>query len=219
MKSLQEKLTFWRLLVVAGILLVVALTLLAVSNIERINYYVHGIALKMQGAGFYESGDNLKYLSKGSKGALKSIVESNPNVAAIQVINVDFKRNMRYTTYFVSSDDKFLEEFSIFQNSKTRNTTLFTSDEAQNDRVVKIINNNFICDSFSSTMAAKMYPTIGEKVSQACSMSVPPFPARFVGYVNVFLYKTLTKKEEETLKLTISTVASSIYERDVVRKN
>lgn len=218
MKSLQEKLTFWRLLVLIGILLVVGTGIWSIINIEKVNFAVHALTLKARDSGMYSSGDSLKYLSKDSKSALKTLVEKSPNIAAIQVVNIDFKRNERYTTYFVSSNELFLREFADYQKSKSKNTVLFGDDEQANDRLVRIINNNFICDPYSNTIAAKAYPQTGEHVEKVCTMSVPPFIGHFVGYINVHLYNELSKAEEDALKLTVSTIASSIYQRDVIGK-
>lgn len=218
MRTLQEKLTFWRLAVVVGVLLVVSVITWGISNIESLNYFVHNITLKMRGAAMYETGNSLKFLSRESKSALRALLNSSPNIAAIQIINVDFKRNERYSTFFASNNATFVEEFSINQSRKRKNLPLFTKEEAWNNRVVSIINNNFICTPFEDTLSATLYPIAGADINQVCSMSVPPFLGHFVGFINVHLYGELTKKEEEALRLTIATVSSSIYERDIIRK-
>lgn len=217
MASIQEKLTFWRLITMSIVVLILACVLWGSDNLEKINYHVNLITVKMRGKQLYENGDNLTAISKQTKNTLTAFVDNTPNIAAAQIINVNFKSNTRYTTFITSNDKILLEEFYKHQQAKTKNALLFSDNEAQNARLVKIINNNFVCEPYKNTRAVILYPKSAKNITSMCSISIPPFLGHFIGYINLHLYQEPTEQEKESLRLTFVTIATSIYEHDVIK--
>lgn len=219
MRSIQEKLTFWRLISLTGVFVVCTALFWSFLNVERVNLLIHEITLKIRANNIYWSGNSLKGLSDETTGAIKAFVMQTPDVAAIEIVNVDFRNNERETIFFTSNNKNLIKEFNQIENSKAKNYPLFSDSTTLNDKIIRIINTNFLCEDVTGDDSSDVFTLVEvlPKITHICSISIPPFLGHFVGYMSIHLYEKPSKTEKEALRLMSVTLASSIYERDVIK--
>jgi hypothetical protein len=154
-------------------------------------------------------------LSPGTTRMLEESTQKMSNIVAVQVINVNFKKNSRNTAYFASGNPAVKAEFDEFQNRKITDTTLFNSSEINNQKIINLINGEFVCNDFKDTVGAKLMPKAQDSVATVCSISIPPFYGRFSGYLNIYLSKKPTLEEISMIKQVARDLSLRIYETDV----
>lgn len=140
-------------------------------------------------------------------------------IGGIQVVNVDFKKNNRSTSYFAFSDINLKTSFANFQASKIAETPLFTDNELNNQRIIDLINGEFICNDFKETQSFKSYPRAGDTIATVCAISIPPYYGRFSGYMNLYLIKKPTTDELTVIRQLSRDISLKIYETDVDKSN
>lgn len=159
-------------------------------------------------------------LSSGTVFALDDTVSKMKNlIGGIQVVNVDFKKNNRSTAYFAFSDINLKTSFANFQASKIAETPLFTDNEINNQRIIDLINGEFICNDFKDTQSIKAYPRAGDTIPTICAISIPPYYGRFSGYMNIYLIKKPSADEISVIRQLSRDISLRIYETDVDRSN
>lgn len=159
-------------------------------------------------------------LSSGTLFVLDDTVSKMKNlIGGIQVVNVDFKKNNRSTAYFAFSDINLKTSFANFQASKISETPLFTDSEINNQRIIDLINGEFICNDFKDTQSFKAFPRAGDSISTVCAISIPPYYGRFSGYMNLYLTKKPTPDEIAVIRQLSRDISLRIYETDVDKSN
>jgi hypothetical protein len=136
-------------------------------------------------------------------------------IGGIQVVNVDFKKNTRSTAYFGFSDINLKTSFANFQASRISEIPLFTDNETSNQRIIDLINGEFICNDFKDTQDVKLFPHAGDSISTVCAISIPPYYGRFSGYMNLYLLKKPTVDEISIIRQISRDISLKIYEKDV----
>lgn len=136
-------------------------------------------------------------------------------IGGIAVTNVNFKKNTRSTAYFAIVDPALKTAYSIFQSNKISDTVLFNDNEINNQRIINLINGEFICNDFKDTIAAKSMPMAIPAISTVCSISIPPYYGRFSGYMSIFLIKKPTVEELTLIRQVSRDISLRIYESDV----
>ncbi len=136
-------------------------------------------------------------------------------IGGLQVVNVDFKKNIRSTSYFAFSDINLKTSFANFQASRIAEVPLFTDTELNNQRVIDLINGEFICSDFKDTQDMKYFPRAADSITTVCSISIPPYYGRFSGYMNIYLIKKPTIDEISIIRQISRDISLKIYEKDV----
>lgn len=155
-------------------------------------------------------------LSPGTTSMLDaSTVKMKELIGGIQVVNVNFKKNTRSTAYFAISNTTLKKSFDQFTAGKIADTPLFTDVEPNNQRIIDLINGEFVCYDFRNTPALKAMPNAGDTIPTVCSISIPPYYGRFSGYMNVFLVKKPTQDEVNLIRQIARDMSLHIYEYDV----
>ena len=155
-------------------------------------------------------------LSSGTLFSLDdTVLKMKGLIGGLQVVNVDFKKNNRSTAYFAFSDINLKTSYANFQASKISETPLFTDDETNNQRIIDLINGEFICADFKATYAIKAFPRAGDSIPTICSISIPPYYGRFSGYMNLYLVKKPTPDEISLIRQLSRDISLRIYETDV----
>ncbi len=145
----------------------------------------------------------------------ETVSRMRSTVAGIAVTNVNFKKNNRSIAYFAINDETLRRAYDDFQITKVADTVLFNDDEFNNQRIINLINGEFICNEYKKTISAKSMPTTVGTISTICSISIPPYYGRFSGYMTIFLIKTPTTDEVAIIRQVARDISLRIYETDV----
>jgi hypothetical protein len=135
-------------------------------------------------------------------------------VAGIQVVSVDFKKNSRSTSHFVTTEASLLLSFNEYTDNKVAPTPLFTNSEIENQRVIDLINGEFVCLPFTQTIAGTIFSR-AKNITTVCSISIPPYYGRFSGYMNVYLKTSLAGTDLSIVRQLSRDISLRIYETDI----
>lgn len=155
-------------------------------------------------------------LSESTKVLMDStIAKSTDLIVGIQVMNVDFKKNTRSTSYFSFGNTILKESVKDYELASISDIPLFTDKESNNQMVVNLINGEFVCRDFSDTIEHKTFFGASRIVKSVCSISIPPFYGRFTGYMNIYLTKIPTQDEVIFIRQLARDMSLRVYEVDV----
>lgn len=159
-------------------------------------------------------------LSRPTQAYLETtLARSKDTIAAIQIINVNFKKNSRSSAYFIFNDAELKNAYNIFAESKLSDIPLFTESEINNQRLINLINGDFVCIDFKDAPSSKIYPNVAKNISTVCSISIPPYYGRFSGFLNIYLIKKPQNEELVYIRQLSRDISLRIYELDIDKTN
>ena len=166
-------------------------------------------------------------LSEGSKSTVKDFVLDNPDVISFMVFSADLRLNSRtlvhfYTEPLKSSDPEEVIMDNIRVLSALRQATrlpLFIKKPEINKQIVKLLNGDFGCTTYSGSPFAIAAPTLNKGAVAICSASLPPYYGFFAGFVTIVLKIDPTVEIQTQLKSQLNVIASEIYFKDVAPFN
>jgi hypothetical protein len=135
-------------------------------------------------------------------------------IAGIQIVNVDFKKNLRSTAYISINDQTLRSAFNQFEKSYFGSVPLFSEKESSNQKLINLINGEFFCEEFSGTYDSTVLLNVST-VPTLCAISIPPYYGRFSGYMNIYLLKVPTVDEVILVRQIARDLSLKIYEIDV----
>jgi len=157
---------------------------------------------------------NVKVVSEISDATVKqvdSIVNSNPSIVGAQVISVNLQKNTRYIVYTSIKNDDVKKLYLNFMSGKiTLEVPVFTADDAQNSRIVQIINHEFACSPFKETITYKYVPATANFIKTVCAISIPPSYGKFKGIFGVYLSREPTELEKDLLRILLKDAADKL---------
>ena len=153
--------------------------------------------------------------SEESQEELQKFVNAHSLVVGINIGRADFEYNTRESTYDFS---KVPEINNAWKRSAGVSTVLFGDDIQNNERVVKLINGQFVCARTSEITTAKRHPALARYSKATCSVAIPPGYGDFVGWINIYLYESPTFSQMEALQSIAEDLARDIYERDILKR-
>lgn len=155
-------------------------------------------------------------LSPTTVNTVKEIVNRAPSIVAIQIVNTNFRENIRQGIYFYSDKPEFLDDFNRYQSNKVSQSPLFISGDSQNnDRMINIMEQELVCVDVPDRVK-RLVASATKFSKQICSISVPPRYGKMVGYVNLWLDHVPSRDELPEIKQIARTVSDEVYDRDVM---
>ncbi len=148
-----------------------------------------------------------------------ALEKSKDLVAGLQIISVNFKRNNRSTSYFAFNDRDLKLAYEHFAETRIAETPLFTDSVINNQRIINLINGDFVCYDYKDTPAFKLYAQSLKNVTTVCSISIPPYYGRFTGYLNIYLTRKPENEEFVLVKQLARDMALRVYETDIDRSS
>lgn len=143
-------------------------------------------------------------------------VRKNDDIVGIQVVTINFQKNIRLETY-MSIDDPILQSiYDKFVATSVIDTPLFDETELNNQRVLRLINGEFVCVPFEQTPAFKYGPAAKQYVKNVCAIGIPPYNlAEFSGILTIYLNKDIKDLNKEELFFFARNLSLSIaYDND-----
>lgn len=210
MSAIQKFLNIlsWKKIIqLAAFLFVVVLALATYDLRESIYNYVNQVRLARVGPA-------VEKLSKKSINEVDAAVKKTNIIVGIQVVVVDFQKNIRVPIY-TSTPEKGLQEiYENYAKNLISEAPLFSGDVTNNRHVVELINGEFVCYPFSETLVSKYAPEAGKYIYSACAAGIPPYYGKFSGAVVIYTRRQPTAEDIDQIRNLAKTLSINIYERD-----
>lgn len=159
-------------------------------------------------------GDRVKLLTI-SKDVKRDLAQFNKNsdlVIGIQIVTLNFQRNIRVETY-VDIDNIFVNEvYRSFMLRRITDTPIFDSDKKNNDRMISILSGEFNCVSYDKSKAYTYAPQLKNYISDVCAFSIPPYNNEVTGIITIYFQRTPTQEEKNTVFLFLRDKSIKIFE-------
>jgi len=138
-------------------------------------------------------------------------------VGGVLVTEVNLKKNRRTTKFWSIKDPSFKENVA-----KTVATllpqALFDNDRRNNEQMIAVLNNQFLCTRTEDTTFARLFPEMPKKLPYVCRLAVPPYVGEFAGFITIALSRQATQSELEALKIELTRISIELYLRDVAQR-
>jgi hypothetical protein len=133
-------------------------------------------------------------------------------INGVQIVKVDLKRNVRYLVHTYWKIPELQKLYDNFSSTRiTSEIPVFSRDEVQNARIIRIMNHEFDCTPFKDTLSYKLVPESAEHIAVVCSISIPPAFSDFKGIIAASLSRVPTDFEKNIVKNTLIDISESIY--------
>lgn len=150
-------------------------------------------------------------LSKNSVNKITNGVEKSQLIEGVIIVSVDLQRNMRHSVYTMIKDPNIQSIYDKFANGAISiEVPFFTGDETHDKRLIRVINNEFVCSPFKETIAYKYAPQAAEKITTVCAISIPPSYGEFKGIVGLYLRKVPSDIEKDQLRIYIKDMSEDV---------
>ena len=133
-------------------------------------------------------------------------------INGVQVVRIDLKRNVRYlihTHWQTPELQKLYDEYSI--DRITAEVPVFSKDDVQNARIIRLMNHEFDCTPFRDTLSYKLVPAAAEHIAMVCSISIPPAFSEFKGIIAMSLNRVPTDDEKAIIRNILIDISEKIY--------
>ena len=140
-------------------------------------------------------------------------LHSHPGYMGIQVTAMDLSKNTRHVVYSHLESNEFQKIYmNYISNRISHISPIFTNNnEANNARMIRIINHEFVCSPISESMLFKNLPASASFIKTICSTSIPPSYGNFVGSVNLYLTAEPTESEIRTIQMHLKEISADIF--------
>lgn len=156
-------------------------------------------------------------LSDTTQSMIKQVVDRSSNIVAVQVVQTDFRMNIRHGVHFYSDADELNDDYNRYQKTKvSESPLLITGDAENNDRIIGIMEQEFVCVNIPERVK-KLVPVTTKYAKQLCSISVPPRYGKMVGWVSLWLAEPLDRGQVAEYKQVARSISDEVYDRDVIK--
>jgi hypothetical protein len=205
-QTLLSSLTWGRIAMLATFLVVVGFSYAMFDNRFAVYEYIGNVKT-------IPPAKSIK-ISKETRDAIDGVVAGSELINAIQITLVDFQRNTRTIVFTKIDDPRLAELYKKFEDRSPTELPLFNTDIINNQRLVNLVNGDFICNPYKDTIGAKLIPETTQYIHTVCAGPVPPFYGRFSGIISIYLTKQPSPVESEQIKVLSRNLGLSIYNND-----
>ncbi len=144
-----------------------------------------------------------------------SLDKSKFIVAGVEITSVNFRKNSRFPALFITNNKELKDAYEDFMKNKISESPLFTDNEINNQKVIHLINGEFVCYDYKDSTAHRLYSSSVKSIVTVCSISIPPYYGRFTGYMNVYLTTKPQNDELIYIKQLSRDMSLRVYETDI----
>ena len=155
-------------------------------------------------------------VSQDSKDELVKLTK-RPIIGGVILTEVDLKKNRRIVKFWHVVDSALRLEVAN-QISTMLPIAFFDTDKKNNDQMLAILNNQFVCAPTKETILVRFIPNLDSSFPFTCRLAVPPFTGEFAGLISVILTKIPSPTEVDSLKIELTRVSVEMYLRDIQAK-
>jgi hypothetical protein len=138
-------------------------------------------------------------------------------VGGVLVTEVNLKKNRRTTKFWAIKDPVF-KETAARVVAGLLPQALFDTDRKNNEQMISVLNNQFLCTPTAETTFARILPDMPKKLPYVCRLAVPPYVGEFAGFITIALSRQATASELEALKIELTRISIELYLRDVAQR-
>ena len=109
--------------------------------------------------------------------------------------------------------------YNKYLNSKIVDVPLFTEDKKDNNRLLRLINGEFICMPYKDSTAYKYVPEGEQLISTVCGIGIPPSYGEFSGILTIYLKDVPNSDLTEQLFLLSREISLRIYDDNGTEDN
>ena len=126
-----------------------------------------------------------------------SNVQRIPDLVGVQIISINLQKNTRYVMYSYFKDSDVNKMYSrFFEKSLSDDIPFFTRDNDKvNSNLVKLINHEFTCAPYASTVMHEYVPAAEKDIKTVCSIAIPPSYGSLTGAIEIYLSKPPENKD------------------------
>lgn len=135
-------------------------------------------------------------------------------IDGVMLTEVNLKKNRRITKFWYVGDAAFRQEAANIVSTLLPQA-FFDTDKKNNEQMLAVLSNQFICNASRDTVFVRFFPEIDRRYPYICRLAVPPFAGEFAGMVTVMLSRKPTDSEVDSLKIEITRVSVEMYLRDI----
>lgn len=162
------------------------------------------------------------HISDKIKSEITTIVTKSTPIVGIQIVTINFQKNIRLETYTSIDNATVQAIYNKFTNNKVVETPFFDNNKNNNSRILRLIGGEFVCVPFKESTAYQYAPDAGMIITNVCAIGIPPIYGEFSGILTIYLKEKPSKDFEEQLHWMARDFALRIYEdnkrRDETRK-
>ena len=156
-------------------------------------------------------------ISDASKSSLQEITNQQI-IGGVLITDVNLKKNRKTLKYWYFKDNR-TNDILAKVSAEVLPQPFFDNSKRNNDQMLDVLANRFICVPTADTSIAKFTPTTVGSYPYSCLLAVPPYVGEFAGYLIVYLARQPTVAEEESLKIEINRISIELYLRDIQKNN
>lgn len=150
------------------------------------------------------------------KDQIDGIVKKDQHILAMSIVTINFQKNIRTETYMSIDNVPLQAIYDRFMNNKVVPTALFDDNKVNNNRIIRLINGEFVCVPYREATAYKYAPDGEQFVSTVCAIGIPPSYGEFSGILTVYLKDKPDKALTEQLFLLSRDISLRIYDDNKV---
>lgn len=162
---------------------------------------------------------SLLYINPNLKNDIQNIVDKNDNIIGIQIITINFQKNIRVSTFSSIDNPKVEEIFNKLHNNQVIEFPLFNESTKNNTRILNLINGEFICVPFTDHIAYTYAPEAGKYIGHICSIGIPPSYGNFSGIVTIYLRSAPSRDDNEQMFSLARNISLRIFNDNFEIKN
>jgi hypothetical protein len=96
-------------------------------------------------------------------------------------------------------------------------TPFFTSNVANNERNTLLMNGEFVCVKLTDIDVFQKLGDIKKFADTACSVSIPPYPGYFSGYITFYVKGTPDSTEQADIRAAARKLSIATYDTNLNR--
>ncbi len=154
---------------------------------------------------------SLLYVNSKLKNDIQNLVDKDDKIVAVQVLTINFQKNLRLDTYSSIDNPKLQAIYEKVNNNRLVDIPLFNESSKNNNRILNLINGEFVCVPFTDHAAYGYAPDAAQFIGHVCSIGIPPSYGNFTGILSIYLRAEPTKEDREQLFLLARALSLKIY--------
>lgn len=154
-------------------------------------------------------------VSPNTISTIRALLEKPSSIIAVELVAVDFNTNTYAPVLFDTTSPQLSSIVSTHELNKISPQPFFVvGNEPNNTRNVGLINGDFLCYTYDELIKFTRFPSITPYANYVCSISVPPYPGYFSGYINVYVTHTPSSIEISDIRSAVRKLSIEIYDNE-----